>query len=384
MTIIRPFQSVLFLIRHLRLIAVCTLLGLLGAVCVSLSIRPSYSSDARVMPPNQAPPGLISLVSQLSLANGGQIPVVKNPNDLYIGILRSRSIADAVIRLTGFKQALHMALDTDARTALAGMSQISSGKDGLITIRVTAHDAPLAARIANQYVQELIRLTRTIAMTDATARRQFFELQLQHAQEQLNVAEQHFRSMQEDAGLLSPEHKMGIIIGQLTQLKTVLAEKKLQLATLRSHLTEDSPEVLRLQKQISDIKQQLSTLEHGMSGEGYLAITTKKIPQGSQEYLRRFRHVKYNETMFELISKQYELAKIAEASNHAIVQILDTAVAAEKKSGPFRSRIAVFGLMVGLGAGLLAAGLKESMQRLAARGEAGYWQQIKIAWHNAV
>jgi tyrosine-protein kinase Etk/Wzc len=379
MAVIQPFLCILFLIRHAVLIGIFMLTGATSALLIAMNMPPSFVSEARVMPPNQAPPGLISLVSQLSLASGGQIPVVKNPNDLYIGILRSRSIADAVIRLSNFKQVRRISLDHDARVALSSMSSISSGKDGLINIRVTSGDAQLAARIANQYVQELIRLTRNIAMADATERRQFFEQQLQNALEQLNVAEQQFRAQQEGAGVLSPDNKMAIIIGQLTRLNATLAEKTLQLATLRSHLTDHSAEVQRLMQQIQDIKKQLATLEHGMTGERYLAISTRKIPQGSQEYLRRFRQVRYNETLFELISKQYELAKIAEASNHAIVQVLDPALPAEKKSGPHRARLTLFGLMTGGILGLLAAALREHAQQRAACGIDSYWEQIKKA-----
>ena len=229
-------------------------------------------------------------------------------------------------------------------------------------------------------MHELINLTRNIAITDATERRVFFEQQLKNAQDQLNSAEMQFKEMQEDSGLLSPENKMTVILAHLAQLKATLAAKELQRAALRSHLSADSAEIKRINYEIQGLRQQLAKLEHGESEESRLSIATRKIPQGRLEYMRRFRQVKYYETLFELISKQYELAKIAEASNYAIVQVLDSAVPAEKKTAPRRFRMVLFGGMLGGVLGIGIAWLLDQLRRFKTGQGTANWQRIKAAW----
>ena len=374
------FNTLLILTHYRRVVLAALGSGGIGALLIAYCLTPIYSSNAKIMPPTQTQPGLIALVGQLNMAPTNQVQSVKNPNELYIGLLQSRTIADKVIAALNLDQRFKTSARAETRKQLAAMSNIYSGKEGLINVTVENPNAPLAARIANQYVAELITLTKNIALNDATERRIFFEQQLQHAQQQLRNAELQFKGVQENSGMLSPENQMKIVISQLAQLKAALAHKEMQLAALHIGSTARNPAIIRINSEISGLKQQLADLERGSAHDSRLSMPTNKMPQGSLEYLRKFREVKYFETLFELIAKQYELAKITEASNYSIVQILDPAISADIKTKPRRLQLVIFGMAVGALFGAVAALLLNQLRRLRQGGHSPRWSRLKAAW----
>ncbi|PTU66779.1 hypothetical protein DB032_18535 [Chromobacterium sp. Panama] len=335
-----------------------------GALILSLTLPPLYTSTAKILPPQQQNSSMNMLLGQLGGLAGaaGGIAGLKNPGELYIGLLQSRTVADNLIQQFKLKQRYATETMDETRKALQSASAFNSGKDGLISINVEDKDPQFAAALANGYIAQLIRLNQSLAVTDAAKRRLFFETQLKQTKEQLATAETALRQTQERTGMIQPDGQVQAIMNTVTQLKASIAAKEVQLEALRSYATEQNPLYQRSRQELAGLKTQLAKLENGAAIAGDVMVPTGKMPQSGLEYLRRLREVKYQETIFELLAKQYELARIDEAKDSSQIQILDSAAIPELRSKPIRSLITVVGLFSGLVLGIALALLRERFQ----------------------
>ncbi|BBH14888.1 hypothetical protein JD974_14100 [Chromobacterium haemolyticum] len=358
------FDVLKTLLKHKRWV-IGSVIALGGAaLALSLLLPPLYSSTAKILPPQQQSSSTNMLLGQLSglagMAGVSGIAGLKNPGDLYIGLLQSRTVADNLIQQFKLKQRYAAETMDDARKALQSVSTISSSsKDGLISISVEDKDPQFAAALANGYIAQLIRLNQSLAVTDAAKRRLFFDTQLKQTKTQLAAAETALRQTQERTGMIQPDGQVQAIMNTVTQLKASVAAKEVQLEALRSYATEQNPLYQRTKQELAGLKTQLAKLESGAEIAGDVMVPTGKMPQSGLEYLRRLREVKYQETIFELLAKQYELARIDEAKDSSQIQILDSAVVPELRSKPIRSLIMAAGLVGGLMLGIALALLRE-------------------------
>lgn len=328
---------------------VCTAL----AIALYSLIKPVYTSNAVILPPQQQTSGMSAVLGQLGGLAGatGSLGGLKNPNDLYVGMLQSRTIADKLVEQ--FKLSEHYTVKTPgmARKKLGDKTNIVSEKSGLIFITVSDKNSARAAEIANGYVEELSKLTETLAITDASRRRMFFGKQLSTAKDQLADAEIKMRQMQEKTGLIQLEGQLKVIIASTAELEASIAAKQVELTSLRSFATKDNPELIKVQEELRGLDQQLAKVKKGSGAPaayGDVILPSGKIPELSTQYVRALRDVKYYETIFELLAKQFELAKIDEAKNSNAVQLLDKAIPAETETSP---KLVVF-LGAGIGAGI--------------------------------
>lgn len=347
-----------------------------AALVTSLLMTPIFTSTAKIMPPQQQSSGLAAMMGQLGALAGaaGGIAGLKNPNDLYVGMLQSQTVADNLIKRFKLSDRYETTTLVDTRKSLEDISTINSGKDGLISVSVDDKDPQFAAELANAYVDELIKLTQTLAVSDGSQRRLFYEKQLQATKDKLAQAEIALKQTQEKTGMLQPDGQVQAIISNVAQLKATIATKEVELAAMRSFATEQNPDYIRTQQEIQGLKAQLTKLEQGQPEAGDFMVPTGKVPQTGLEYVRKLRDVKYYETMFELLAKQYELAKIDEVKDSSTIQILDKATPPDRKSKPKRALIVIAGVIAGLFLGGLSAILKDSMRR-----DTEKWKKIKIA-----
>lgn len=351
------------------------------ALLVSLLMTPIFTATTRVLPPQQQSSGIAAALGQLgSLAGAaGGLAGIKNPNDLYIGMMQSETVADNLIKQ--FRLREHFQTDTmvATRKVLDGVSQINSGKDGLISVSVDDKDPVFAAKLANAYVDELKKLTQTLAVTDAAQRRLFYEKQLKEVKDELAQAEVTLKKTQEKTGLLQPDGQIRAIIDNVAQVRANIAAKEVQLVAMKSFATEQNPNYQRTQQEIVGLKQQLAKLEEGRPEAGDFMVPTGKVPQTGLEYIRALREVKYYETMFELMAKQFEVAKLEESRDSSIIQVLDKATPPDWKSKPKRALIVAGGLLGGFFAGVLLALVREKMSKSREAG-GSRWQELKNAW----
>lgn len=342
------------------------LFGALGVVA-SLLATPMYTSTAKILPPEQhQSSGVSAMLGQLGGLAGaaGGLAGLKSPNDMYVGLLQSRRVSDSLIQRFTLTERYGQTME-GARRALAVNSEFSTGKkDGMLTIRVNDRDPEVAANMANAYVDELSRMTQTMALTEASKRRLFFEKQLAEAKDQLASAEVAMRKTQEKTGMIQPDAQVQAIIANAAQLKGTIAAKEVELNAMRTFATGQNPDLLRTQEELRGLKIQLAKLEKNQPVvDGGFMVPTGKLPEVGVEYVRSMRNVKYYETIFELLAKQYELAKIDEAKNGSLIQVLDKAIPAEQKFKPKRTLIVLTGIFVGLVIGMMLAFMKYAYRK---------------------
>ncbi|MDC7700871.1 GumC family protein [Vogesella indigofera] len=369
------------LVRQKNWLIGCTVSAGTLALVASLLMTPIFTSTARILPPQQQSSGISAALGQLGALAGaaGGLAGIKNPNDLYIGMMQSETVVDKLIKQFKLQERYETNTMVATRKALEGVSKINSGKDGLISVSIDDKDPVFAARLANAYVDELKKLTQTLAVTDAAQRRLFYEKQLTQAKDSLADAEVELKKTQEKTGLLQLDNQVAAIISSAAQLKANIAAKEVQLEAMKSFATTQNPDYLQAKEELIGLKGQLSKMEKGKPSEGDFMVPTGKVPQTGLEYVRKLRDVKYYETMFELLAKQFEMAKLEESRDSSIIQVLDKATPPDWKSKPKRALIVVGGLLGGLFAGILLALVREKLNKSRDAGS-NRWQELRNAW----
>jgi uncharacterized protein involved in exopolysaccharide biosynthesis len=206
---------------------------------------------------------------------------LKDPNALYIAMLKSRTITEKIVQRFDLKTVYDRETVTDTIKILDKQSTIISGKDGIISVEIEDNDIQRSAGIANAYVEELNNLMKTLAISEASQRRQFFEMQMKPAKDRLTNAE----------------------------------------------------------------------------------VTLDRTPNTSLKYLESLRNMKFEESIYQVLVKQYEIAKLDEAKNAPLIQIMDKAILPEKKSKPKRSLIVILSTLLAFFLGVIGAFVRESFLR---------------------
>lgn len=342
------------LAKFWRGIAITTLVFLLLGVAVSLWLKPVYKGKAIILPPQQEQSTIGSLLGSAlgSLASlggggGGASGLLKNPADMYIGILKSQTIADQLIKEFNLQQVYHQKTLEDTRHALENQSDFESEKDGLIHISVKDNDPRLAAALANGYINALYQMNSTLALTDASQRRLFFGEQIDQEKVALNKAEDDLAATELKTGLIQMSGQAAMIIRTIADVQARIAADQVVLKRDLTSATEQNPEVQRLQEEIAALQGQLAQLESNQKKiqPGDISVPSGHLPGEALEYERKLRDVKFHEALFELLTKQYEAARIDEAKSAPLIQVVDRAITPDKKSGPPRKLIVLgFGI----------------------------------------
>lgn len=334
--------------RVVWLVGTATVLSVIAAFVV-----PSiYEANTKILLPQQSA-SIASMFSGASLASLAGAPrdlssALKSPTDIYVSMLESRSVADAIIDRFDLMHVYKSRRRMDCRKTLAGNVIINTEKGNIITITVRDRDPNRAAEIANGFVDELSRLNQDLAITEAKARRQFFEQQLRTEQDALIEAETRMVRTQQSTKLIAPESQTKVTVEGIGKLKEQIGTLEGQLQAARLYGTERNANVLRLEAELAGLREQLVHLVKQDQGQEGL-IATSKIPEAAIDYVRRARELKYHESVMELLLRQFEAAKLDEAREGATIQVLDRAIAPEFRTSPHRKvmvLIAMFAAMV--------------------------------------
>lgn len=337
-----------------KTIVTSALSALVLATVIAFLIPVRYTASASFIPPNSGMSGASALagqLSQLSGLGGGLLGSVKNPGDLYIGILKSRLIAANLVKRFQLERVYGVKKESIAEKMLSNHSDFVIGlKDSIITVNVTDKSPERARDMTNAYLEELQNATGSLALTESSQRRLFYEKRLDREKNELADAEVAMKQSQETTGLIAPIGQTAAEIQAIAQLRAQIASRQVALASLLHDETEQNPDVLRVRSEIGSLQAQVSQMENGKAGGPSGAHSTAQVPGLELEYVRKARDVKYHEALFEIIAKQYEAARLDEARD-APLQILDPATLPDTKSGPPRLFIILGGLLCGIVAG---------------------------------
>jgi uncharacterized protein involved in exopolysaccharide biosynthesis len=369
------------LARHKKLIIGLPLAAAVISAGVSMALPASYKATAKLLPPQQAQSGASALLAQFggvaSMAAG--VAGIKNPSDLYVGMLKSRTVADRLIAQYDLKKVYQTGSDEKARARLEKSTVISSGKDGFITIEVEDSDKKMVPRLTNSYVEELLRLTRTLAVTEAAQRRLFFERQLELAKTNLSKAEVSLKGAIESRGVVSVDVESRAVMETLARLRAQVSAKEIELNSMRAFVTPSHSSYRRAEEELSSLRAALFKLENGRAGQDSEQDQGQTpARQGGLESIQRLRDLKYYQMLYELLAKQYEAARLDEARDAPIVQVLDPAVEPENRSKPRRSMIVLLSTVGALFLAMVAAfGMEAKSKAVAHPSGARRWNELK-------
>lgn len=321
------------------------------AAAISFALPNEYKATARLLPPQQSQSSAVALLSQLggmaSAAAGAA--GLKNPNDMYVGMLKSRTIADKLITRFDLKRVYEIESMDKVRLRLDKESDFNSGKDGLITIEVEDRDPKRVAQMANAYVEELLKLTNELAVTEAAQRRLFFQRELEKAKNNLAQAEMKLKGALDTKGVISVDLQSRAIIETVGKLRAMISAKEIELNSMRAFVTENNQDFRRTLEELTSLRAELSRLENGKSESPARSDAAKS--NSGLENIQVLRDVKYYQMLYELLAKQYEAARLDEAKDAAVVQVLDKAVVPEERDKPKRTIIV---LLAGVFGGVFA------------------------------
>jgi uncharacterized protein involved in exopolysaccharide biosynthesis len=321
---------------NLRLLVLGPLVAGLLALAYSFTIPPTFTATTKFMPPQQQQSGSAAMLAGLG-ALGGLVGAagIKNPADQYVAFLRSNRVQDALIDRFKLMERLETKSREDARSAVRGSAQIANGKDGLIIIEASDKDPEFAAQLANAHVEELGKLLNSLAVTEAQQRRLFFEQQLAKAKENLTKAAQALATSGISSSILK---STGAAVAAVAQLKGQIAAQEIKLATMRGYFAESAPDFKQAQTELAVLHTQLARAEKAEPAMG--------LSGNDSDYVAKLRDFKYYETLFELFTKQYEMARIDESREGAVIQVLDAAQRPERKSKPKKAQMAMMTTLV--------------------------------------
>ncbi len=332
-----------------------------AALGISFLIPPTYTAKTRILPPAQQQSTSAALASQLGTLAGivGGAAGLKTPADQYVALLTSRSVYDAIVQRFKLQELYEATYLEDARKGLELRTRASAGvKDGIISIEVDDRDPKRAAAIANAFVEELRNLTKTLAISEAAQRRLFFEEQLVQAKNNLTKSEVALQASGVSEATLRTVPQSAL--EALARLKAQITAQEIKLASMRTFMTDANPEFKLGIQELTALRAELSKAEQS---------SPAKAAGNGAEYIAKYRDFKYHETLFELMAKQYELARLDEAREGAVIQVVDAAQPPERKAKPKKALIAVLATVAAFFATVLLVFVRHAFQNMARQPE---------------
>ncbi|PUE08618.1 lipopolysaccharide biosynthesis protein [Limnohabitans sp. T6-5] len=364
-------------VDNLRLLVLGPLVAGVLALGITFVVKPTFTAETSFLPPQQQQGMAASMLAGLG-GLAGSVSGLKNPADQYVAFLKSNSIKDALIDRFKLLERYDVKLRTTARKALDANVKIANGKDGLITVNVDDIDPQIAADMANAHVQELTQLMGRLAVTEAQQRRHFFEKQLQQTKDKLTQAEIQLKETGISGDVLKSNPASALTAVAALQAQVTVQEVK--IGAMRGYLADTAPDFKQALNELANLRAQLAkqskdTTSSTGKGQG--------IAQG--DYVTKYREFKYQETLFELFAKQFEIAKLDEAREGAVIQVLDAAQPPERKSKPKKVQIAIYASLATGFVLLLFVFIRQALRNASKDNESAQkLSALKASWHKAI
>jgi uncharacterized protein involved in exopolysaccharide biosynthesis len=363
------------LVKHRKFIGYIVGFAFVISTLISLLLPKMYTATARILPPKENSSGLTSLLSKTDDPLGGLAASLignQTPAALYVGIMKSRSVADELNQKFNLKKLYDVKYIEDVYSRLEDRSTIEISKDNqLINVSVKDRDPRRAADMANTYVDMLDQISRKLNITQGKRKRIFLESRLQKVRSSLEEAEVDLKAFQEKNHLISIDEQAKAAIEGAAEIKGQIIAAQTQLEVLKQVGTERQIEAVMLKAKIEELQKQLASIEKSTKTEQ--GVSKASIPDADSDFyipfedmpglgmqlMRLTREVKIQEKLFELLTAQYEMARIEEARDVDTIQVLDAAVPAEKKSSPKRIAIVISSVAIAVMVSMLLAFLME-------------------------
>ena len=363
------------IVDNLRLLIIGPLVVGLAALGISFAVPPTYTATVKFLPPQQQQSAAASMLASLGGLGGlaGAAAGLKSPADQYMAFMKSNSVQDALIERFKLQERYEEKFKDDTRKELTENTRASSGKDGIITIQVDDKDPKFAADLANAHVDELQKLLARLAVTEAQQRRAFFEKQLSQVKEKFTEAEQALRATGVSSSVLksNPTSALAAVAG----LKAQVTAQEVKVGAMRGYLADTAPDFKQAMTELANLRAQLAKQEKDEPAAA----------AGQGDYVAKFREFKYQETLFELFARQFEMAKVDESREGAVIQVLDSAQPPERKSKPKKALIAIIATLAAGFALLLFVFIRQALRNASQDGESAQKMvALKASWRRAL
>lgn len=356
-------------LKRKKTILIITLATVAITAVISLIMPEIYMAKTRILRPQQQSSAVVSrLLSQFGSAAGTAAGLfgLNSPNALYIALLTSRPVMEAVVERFDLVKLYGAETVVDASAQLSSNVKVrSSSWSGIISISVYDREPQLAADIANALVKELKNMTKRLAITEAAQRRVFFGERLKETRGKLIKAEKDMADFKAKAGVLALDAQAKAVISAISGMRAKIAEKEVQLKVMRTYSAPNNPELQKLETRLRGLKAELKKLEPG-EGKGYdYLMSTGGMPEVSIEYIRKLRELNFTEELYNLFLKQYEAARLDEGRDAVMIQVLEKAIPPEKRIKPKRRRMVMIAALAGFLFSVLLCFLLEHIERVS-------------------
>jgi tyrosine-protein kinase Etk/Wzc len=336
------------------------------AIILSLIMPKSYTASVMLLPPQESN----SIGSALNSQLGGMAALLgsglglKNTNDTYIAMFKSEAVEDGMVEHFGLMQQYHVKFLSDARKIFESHTTLDgSGKDGMIHIAIVDKDPNRAAQLANGYVDQFRLLSENIAITEASQRRLFFQKELEKTKDQLANAEEALKLTESTTGVMQVDMQARALTESASSLRGQITAKEVQIQGMETYATGENSQLVQAESELASLRAQLAKVGGSEDSPGSELIIPKgKVPQAGLEFIRKQRDVKYYETIFDILARQFEAAKLDEAKEGAIIQVVAPATVPDRRSSPKRAIIVIVATLVGVFFGVLFALLRGALQ----------------------
>jgi len=364
---INLLELLMVLVKRKFLIIVITLAAAVASVGYSLFLPNIYTATAKVLPPQKEGGNLAAALGQL----GGLAAVAgfgggfSGSAELYVSLLKSRSVADSVIKQLDLMKEFKAKTADDARIKYAAVVNVKSGaKDGVITITADHKKPEMAARLVTVTVEELGRRSVQLNLAKVSNDRIFLEKRLDIVKNDLKKSEDEMKIFGQQNKTIQVDVQTKASIDGIAKLKAELASREVQLAAKRTYQTDESPEVMSIVAAVDRLKRELGDLAGSGGGARDVIPSVGSVPSLALEYARRLREVRIQEAILEQLTRQYEMEKINENRDTSTLQILDDAVVPDRKSKPRRSLIVILATVTAFLCSVFIAFILEYYEKL--------------------
>jgi tyrosine-protein kinase Etk/Wzc len=364
------FDFLIVLAQRRRMVLLVTVACAILSILIAFLLPNWYTATVVLLPPQQNSSLGSAIASQLgnlgpvaALAGGGL--GLKSPNDMYVSMMKSLTVEDKMIDDYDLRREYRKRLMSEARKAFEKHATVDgTGKDGLIRVSVEDRDPVRAAQLANGYVEHFQGLSQNLAITEASQRRLFFEKQLIATKNSLADAEVALQRTEQTTGLIQLDSQAKALIESAAGLRAQIAAKEVQVQAMQTYATGQNSQVIQAQQELESMRAQLEKLGGSVDTANSLIVPKGKLTEAGLDYVRKLREVKYQDAIFEILARQFEIAKLDEAKEGALVQVVDPAIPPDRKSSPKRAIIVIVSTVAGFFLGILAALIQAAWARL--------------------
>ena len=283
----------------------------------------------------------MSLIGDMSF-NLPNLPGMSGPSDVYVAILRSRNVQQAVVKENNLQEIYKKKTMQETLKTLSSHTQIDKSEENIIIIKTTARNRKLAAKMARSYVNNLDRVNNTTRITSARYTREFIEKRLQTANSDLEAAAKALRDFQKKNKVISIEEQTKAEISTAAQLEAEVALAEVSYNIAKKTMSSNHPDLEKLHLKLLELKKQVQKIETGTNlDSSRYVVPFEKLPDLGLQYAFLLRDVEVQKAIYKLLVQQLEQAKIQEARDTPTIQILDAPVEPELKSKPKRAIIVI-------------------------------------------